>query len=258
MISVEEESSNYLGFGLFFFLIVLIILLGSIFIFFNVRSKNTVASYEETEQIGDKLKKDKDKEFIYFKEEETISETLNILYKVPVINLKSEEANAINNELKAYTSGVKNTLQKGDLYQCYDEASDIYKTNYLDYAVYKYQEYVTLLMRESEYNCEVGFSPTNKVKSYTFNVFSGKVLSFQDLLQKYNTTLTKVIEQIRVKLNEDQTIIEEVPNIKIEETINQLKAQETYVFYIDEFGDLLLNYVVKTNSVDYNDIIIIK
>ncbi len=254
---MEEESSNYLGFGLFFFLIVLIILLGSIFIFFNVRSKNTVASYEGTEQISDQLKKDKEKDYIYFKEDEIISEALNILYKVPVINLKSEEANAINNELKTYTSGVKNTLQKGDLQQCY-ETSDIYKTNYLDYAVYSYQEYVTLLIRESEYNCEVGFSSTSKVKSYTFNVLSGKVLSFQDLLQKYDTTLTKVVEQIRIKLNEDQTIIEEIPNIKIEETINQLKAQETYVLYIDEFGDLLLNYVVKTNSVDYNDTIIIK
>lgn len=52
-------------------------------------------------------------------------------------------------------------------------------------------------------------------------------------------------------------MIEGIPNIKIEETINDLKSQETYVIYIDEFGDLILNYVVKTTSLDYNDTITI-
>ncbi len=257
---MQENDSNYVGFGLFFFLIVIIILVSSTILFLNTRSKNQEKVLNESNEVvvSDKNKVDKNKDFVYFTEEEVISDALNIIYKVPIINLDSEDAKTINNEIKEYASNIKNTLEKGNETKCpTNESTDIYKTNYLDYAVYTYEEYVTLLLRESTYSCTDGFSTSSKVKSYTFDVLSGKLLSFDALLTKYNTTLTKVVEQIRSNLNKEQTIIDGVSTIKIEETINSLKEQSTYVIYVDEFGDLILNYVVKTSSVDYNDTITI-
>lgn len=255
---MQENDNNYLGFGLFFFLIVLIILVCSMLLFLNVRNKNQEKIVTDTNEvvISDKNKKDKSKDFIYFVDEETMSEELNLIYKVPVINLNSEDANRINDEIKSYAREIKGTLEKGDPSKCYyEEPNDIFKTDYLDYAVYTYQEYVTLLIRESNYSCQNGFSSSSKVKAYTFDVLSGHLLSMDTLLSKYDMTLTKVLEQIRNNLNNEQTIVDGIPNIKIEETINDLKPQETYVIYIDEYGDLILNYVVKTTSLDYNDTI---
>lgn len=257
---MQENDSNYLGFGLFFFLIVLIILVCSMLLFLNVRNKNQEKIITDTNEVvvSDKNKKDKSKDFIYFIDEETMSEELNLIYKMPVINLNSEDANRINDEIKSYATQIKGTLEKGDPSKCYyEEPNDIFKTDYLDYAVYSYQEYVTLLIRESNYSCQNGFSSSSKVKSYTFDVLSSHLLSMDALLSKYDMTLTNVLEQIRNNLNNEQTIVDGIPNIKIEETINDLKPQETYVIYVDEFGDLILNYVVKTTSLDYNDTITI-
>lgn len=256
---MREENSNYLGFGLFFFLIVVLVLLGSVLIFLNFKNKRSDRVIKDTNEIvlSDKMKKDKGKDFIYFTEEETISEDLNLVYKVPVINLNNDMATQINNEIKNYASTIKGSLQKGDTSLCINSSTDIYNLRFLEYAIYTYQEHTTLLIRESSYTCENGFSSANKVKSYTFNVLTGERLDFNSLLKKYNTTLTNILEKIRINLEENQTIVDEVPYIQIEETINALKEQETYVFYIDEFGDLALNYVVKTNSVDYNDTITI-
>lgn len=253
---MQESDSNYVGFGLFFFLIVLIILACSIFMFLNVRNKNQEKRISDNNEmvISDKNKKDKSKDFIYFTDEETISEELNLIYKMPIINLDSEDAKDSNEEIKTYVMDIKSTLEKENTENC---PNSILKTNYLDYAVYTYEEYVTLLIRESNYSCQNGFSSSSKVKAYSFDVLSGKRLSFDALLSKYGTTLTEVLGQIRTNLNHEQTVIEDIPNIKIEETINALKSQETYVIYIDEFGDLILNYVVKTSSLDYNDTITI-
>lgn len=259
---MNEESSNYLGFGLFFFLIVLIVLFGSILLFWNVQSKRNEKKINSNSEVivSDKNKQDKTKDFIYFTEEETISEELNIIHKIPIVNLNSEDANNVNKEMREYANSIKTTLQKVNEEEnvCSEESDgNIYQTKFLDYAIYTYQEFITLVVRESFYSCASGISTSSYVKSYTFNVLTGKKLDFKSLLSKYNTTMTRVLEQMQNSLDEAQSIIEEVPNIAIEETINSLKEQETYILYIDEFGDLVINYVVKTNSVDYNDTITI-
>lgn len=257
---MQDEGGNYLGFGLFFFLIVLIIIGFSVLLFFNARNKTQEKQINKNDGIiiSDKSKQDKSKDFVYFTDEEVISEELNLIYKIPILNLNSDSAKNSNKEIKNYAISTKETLQKGSSEVCeFNETANILKTNFLEYATYTFQEFVTLLIRESKYSCEEGFSSTSKVKAYTFDVLSGERVSFQNLLSKYGITLTNVLEEIRHHLNEEQTIIDEVPNILIEETIGALKEQETYVLYIDEFGDLILNYVVKTNSVDYNDTIVV-
>lgn len=256
---MQDKKSNCLGFVFFFLIILLIIGVGSMFLLLEKKSDKKEKNSIKEVVVDDKMKKDKKKDFIYYENEEEISKTFSIVNKYPIINLESEEATKTTNELKNYVNAIKNTLKNTDETTCGEnEVIDhIYETKFLDYTIYSYQEYITLLIRESNYNCFTGISSSSLMKSYTFNVLTGEKLSFSALLTKYNFTLAEVINQIRVNLEEQQSVIEEIPNIKIEETISNLKEQETHVIYIDEFGNLVLNYVVKTNTVDYNDSIII-
>lgn len=257
------DDNNYLGFALFFLFIVLLVVGGSFLLYKNSQEKIKNKSVNDKQEvvISDKYKKEKDKDFIYYTEQETISEELNITSKYPVINLESTEALEVSKEIKEYVNEVKKTLvtlDSSDDTTCEDENIDnIKSTNFLDYAVYSNQEYITLFISESSYSCKEGVSPIQKMKSYTFNVLTGELLSFSDLLSKYNTNYTNAIELVKSHLNENQTTLEEDQNIKIEETMNLLKEQATYVIYIDEFGDLIMKYIVKTNTVDYNDNIIL-
>ncbi len=259
---MEDESKNILGFGIFFFIIVLIVVFGSGLLFFTTQNKKNEKKTNENQEIvlSDKKKIDKSKDFIYFKGEEMVSESLSIVNKYPVINLESESANNLNKELMEYVDRIKNTLQRiesPDVSCAFGNYDNIYQTKYLDYNIYSHKEYITLFIRESNYNCDNGISIYNNVRSYTFNVLTGERINTSDLLEKYNTTLTLVIDSIRNYLNNSQVIIDEEPSIKIDETIDNLKEQFTYAIYIDDYGDLNLNFVVKTNSVDYNDNIII-
>lgn len=241
-----NENENFLGMGLFFFAIVLIVVTGSILIFLNNKSKQENNIFNETKTISDDLKIDKSKDFIYYTGDEVISTSLNIIKKYPVINIKSDDALKITNEIKSYVDLVSKDIEKSDEEECED---NILEATTLEYATFNYQEYASLLIRETSYNCEDGFSSVSKVKGYTVNVTTGEYLDFTKLLKKYNLTFTEVIEKIKENLNSEI--------VQIEETIDNLKEQETFTSYIDEHGYFVLNYVVKTDEVDYNDTIIL-
>jgi hypothetical protein len=102
---------------------------------------------------------------------------------------------------------------------------------------------------ESNYSC--GESQISKISSYTFDVSTGKLISFDDLLKEYGLTYTEVLNKINSNLEENQVD----DNIKIENTLNELKENNTYIVYISNEGSLVVKYIVKTNSVDYNDVI---
>lgn len=258
---MEEENRNILGFALFFFCIVLLVAGGSVLLFLNYKERNSLVNSSNGEEtiVTDQKKVDKSKDFIYYTDEEVISESLSITSKIPVINLDSEDAKTVSNEVKEYVKTIKNTLKKNtENKTCtYENQEEILETSYLDYGIYEYQEYSTLFIRESKYSCEEGFSSSHYVKAYTFDKTTGKRITKEELLAKYDTTLTKVLDRIRKNLAESQTIENDEETIKIEETIGNLKENSTFAIYIDEFGDLVMNYVVKTNSVDYNDSITI-
>ncbi len=257
---MDEENNNILGFGFFFFFIVLIVVGGSILVYLNIGKENQEKSTTGNNETQiDKMKLEKEKDFIYYTNEKIISESLSIVSKLPVINLNSDDAKNTTKELKNYVEEVNGTLKKNteNITCAYQNDEQILETNFLDFGTYIYQEYVTLLIRESAYSCQNGFSVSSKIRAYTFNALTGKKLTTQELLAKYDTSLTNVLEKVKRTLSDSQTMNDEEETIQIDETINNLKENETFVIYIDEYGDLIMNYVVKTSSVDYNDSITI-
>ncbi len=257
---MNEEENSYLGFSFFFLLILGIVCGGTFLIYRNHTEKleNRVMVAEEKEKVSDKLKKEKAKDFIYYQDEISISENLSMVYKYPVINLESEDAVSVTNELKNIINEKKASVEKisaNETYTiCRESIDNIKKAAVLDFGVFTYHEYVTLVLYESMYSCDSGVSNILKMRSYTFNVLTGKRLSSTDLLSLYNTSFTRGVTQIREELIKNQF----ENNIKVEETINSLKENETYILYIAEDGELILKYIVKTNTVDYNDNISLK
>lgn len=254
---MREEDYGYLGFACFFLIIVIIVIAGSWILYNNHNAKLTNTASNNTEVVlTDKLKKDKEKDFIYYTMEESVSDSLVITYKKATINLDSKDAEEVNEDLsKIYDEALASVVKSNDTENICDNASDIYSAVSLEYAIYFYEDTITLLVTENIYSCMDEISKPSKLVAYTFDVSTGKLLTHTDLLNKFGITYTEILEKIEKQLNAQQTILDEVPNIKIEETLNELKMNETYVIYVSETKKLVVKYIVKTNSVDYNDII---
>ena len=253
---MSEENNSFIGFGCFFFFIVVLVLIGSIILFNIEKSKKIDGNSNKVkDNLNDKKKKDKKQDFIFYTLEENVSDYLNATIKKANINLKSEDADNINLELdKIYSNALKEIKKSNEELIC-ENGSDIYSYNNIDYASFTYEKYITLLVGENFYSCNNELEIPRVIHAYTFDYLTGKLVSFEELLANYNLTYTKVLESLKKYLDEEQTMLEDIPNIKIDETLNELKENENYVIYISENNKLVLKYIVKTNSVNYNDVI---
>lgn len=247
---MKDEKANYIGFILFFLSIILIVIVGSVTLY-SVRNNeiNKKKVINDEVVVTDKLKKDKSKDFLYYSDREEINKDFNIYYTYPIINIDSHDANNLNNILKNNVDEAKNNIIK-------NEEGTIIEANAFEYTNYTYQEYLSILVDKNLYKDEK--TTLQKINSYTINLITGEEVTYEELLKKFDLTYTKVIDLIKENLEANQTYDGEVPNIKIDETINLLKDNNTYNIYINENGKLIVKYIVKTNDIDYNDIIILK
>lgn len=247
---MRDEKANYIGFILFFLSIVLIVVVGSVTLY-SVRNNeiNKKKIVNDEVVVTDKLKKDKNKDFIYYSDREEINKDLNIYYTYPIINIDSSTANNLNNILKNNALEAKNNITK-------NEEGNIIEAKTYEYTNYIYQEYLSILVNKSLYKDEK--TTLQEINSYTINLITGEEVTYEELLKEFGFTYTEVIDLIKENLEANQTYDGEVANIKIDETINLLKDNNTYNIYINENGKLTVKYIVKTNNIDYNDIIILK
>lgn len=254
---MKEENASYIWFACFFFFIVILVLIGSFLLYRNHNLKFRSTDTEgQNVLVSDKMKKNKEKDYIYYEMEENFSSSFDFSYKKAVFNFASEDAKEVNLELsKIYDDAFSTIIKSNTTDHVCANGSDLYASSLLDYAMYAYQEYITLVVTESRYSCTDSITKPLKIHAYTFNVLTGKLISFDELLKRSHFTYTELLDKIEKQLQSSQTIDEETPNIKIEETLNELKKNETYVIYLSETNQLVVKYIVKTNSVDYNDVI---
>lgn len=254
---MKEENYSYLGFGCFFFFIVILVIIGSVILYKNSNLSFDKENSSSTQiNLNEKKKKDREKEFVYYTLEETVSTNLDLKYKKANINIDSDDAVEVNEELdKSYDEVLSSIKKSNDTDVICENGSDIYAALSLDYAVYTYNNYLTLLITENQYSCITDIFEPYSIKTYTFDIKTGKLITNEELINEYGITYTEILNKIEYQLKSQQTIIDEVENINISETLNKLKANETYAIYISETKKLVVKYIVKTNSVDYNDVI---
>lgn len=215
-------------------------------------NKKEINNKKNNEEISYKI--DEDKDYIYFENEETISEGAEIYYRDVIINLNTQTVltETLNNENKMYKNNIKyisdqNIISNELIHFNYD---NLYALTFREYNVYSYDKYVSLLINDYNYTCfdEKTF---NKSKAYIFDIKNGTLLKEEEILNLYNTNMEQIKEAIKNVLISKQTMVDDVELIKVEETINDMN---TYAFYINDYGKLYISYLVKTTQVDYNEI----
>ena len=244
---MEENFKGKFGF-IIFILIVLILAIGG---FFFTKYILTDKKEEVKEKITN-YKIDEKKDYIYYTDNETISESAELEYMNVVINLKGQETltNSLKEENERYKTNVKYISDQPELPSeviNYDN-DNIYALTYRTYENYEFDKYVSLVIKDYNYSCFDLLTFTN-TKSYIFDTSTGKLLKESEILKKYNTSVDKIKGQIREYLNADSKKIEE-NGIMVEETINNLN---NYSLYINEYGRLYISFLVKSNKEDYND-----
>jgi len=250
-----ESKNNIIG-SILFVILVLFLGIGGFFFTKHVtKDDDTTINKVEESKITEEHKIDKEKDYIYFTDEKFISMEPDITYKDVVINLKTAET--INRTLKNELNEIRNSVKyikdnKLDPTREIMYEDEIYSASERNYENFEYKEYVSLLVKDYDFNCYDG-SLLKKISSYVFNVSTGKLLLTNDLMDMYHINMDEVKISIREKLEKDQIIEEELELIKIDETINGLDNQANYALYIDKYGDLNISYIVKTNQVDYNE-----
>lgn len=247
---MEENFKNKLGFWVFFFL-VLFLGVGGYFLTDYLLSDKSDENISQKEIVDHKI--DKNKDYIYFINGETISEGAEIFYQDVVINLDTqtnltetlEKENKIYKNNIQYLSDVKMLSEELVNYNF----DNLYALTFRNYKVYEYGDYVSLVIDAHNYSC-FDLNTFVSTKSYIFNTKNGSLLNNEEILKKYNLNMDNVLEKVRIKLNETQKVVDEVELIKIDDTLNNLN----YSLYINEYGKLNISFLVKTTQVDYNEI----
>lgn len=245
---MDENFKGKFGFILFIFIILFLAIGGFFFTKYVLSEKKE----EVKEEVTD-YKIDKNKDYIYYTDNETISEEAELEYMNVVINLKGQETltNSLKEENERYKNNVKYISDQTELpSEIINYNNDnIYALTYRTYENYEFDKYVSLVIKDYNYSCFDLLTFTS-TKSYVFDTTTGKLLEESDILNKYNTTIDKIKEQMKEYLNSKQTKVEDVDLIKIDETINELN---NYSLYINEYGRLYISFLVKSNKEDYND-----
>lgn len=265
---MDELDRGKFGFVLFFVLVFGLIL-GGYFLMHYIETKEDDKDPDKVaEKQKDAMKIDKEKAYVYFRNENALSVELEIIYEDVVINLDSDDAKEVAAALNAETALLAKEVtylddvpeeERGEL--LYD-VDNIYTAVVRNYEIYEYKNYVSLVVTDSTYNA-TGKSGEKTPKAYVFDITTGKLLATNELLSMYQKTTEDVIATVKQRSEETQQTVTteegtEEKLILIEETANNIKYNETACLYIDRFGALQLNYIVKTTQNNYNEIVDIK
>lgn len=253
-----NDTRHNVFLGMLFVIFILVLGVGGYFLTINITKDEEKENNITEKVLSDDYKIDKKADYIYFKDEKIISSEPDIIYKDVVINLDTAESinTSLKQELNIIRQSVKyisdNALDPNREVLYEDE--NIYSASERNYENFMYKEYISLIVKDYEFNCYDG-SLLKSLKSYVFNVETGKQLLNNDLLEFYDINMSEVEDKVREHLQSNQSIENEIELIKIEETIAGLQSAGNYAFYIDKYGDLNISYIVKTTQVDYNETI---
>lgn len=246
---MEENLKSKLGFFLFLLTIFGLLIGGYFFTKYYLKEDNN-----DTTQIKENYKIDNDKDFIYYINEDTISENAEIYYKDVVINLNTQTglSESLEKENKMYKNNIKYISDEKFLNNeiiTYNN-DNIYSVTFRIYKDYEFGKYISLVANDYDYSCLTGVT-FNNVKAYVFNTLDGSKLTDDDLLNMYSLNIDKIKEKVNEYLKTKQSIINDIEVIKIDETLDNLNLNG---LYINEYGKLVISYLVKTTQTDYNEI----
>lgn len=249
---MENRKRNIVMSLLFLAVIIAMIIGGYIYTKDLTESNKKKPKEEIKEELKDN-RLDKNKEYIYFENEEIISQDPELTFKDAYLNVAGAEI--INSTLKSEMDTIRKSIiyldesNKDETKEILYDETNIYSTKERNYITYTSKGYISLVINDLDFNCYEDFLITG-IKSYIVDTNNGEVLTREEILNKYKLTNEDILDRVSLRIDETQTTNEDIEVIKKTETINTLF--DNYGFYI-EGGDLYITFIVKTNFVNYND-----
>lgn len=227
------QEKNYLSVTLFVLIVFVLLLSGN----YLIKNKNKISPVK----IKD-IRIDNSKDYIYFTDSDIASEELDLTYSTIHINMNSTDAknkeDELNQEMNIAKGSIrkysKEEVEKKEFTKTVQEG-EIYYAEYLKYDVLVSDNYVTLETIKGHYNLSSS-DDNNTIKYYTFSKEDGHIMSM-DEIKNANKIKNSDIEKTKEKYIEDNEDI----------TIKE------YELYIDKYGNTIMNLLVNSGDITYND-----
>lgn len=265
---MDDIRSGKVKAAIFLFFVVVLLVGG--YIGMILLTKEPIKENKKDTEVASKndnkedIRLDNTKDYIYFDNETVKNETRDILYQDVVFNFNSNDAKTIasflNNERetneKSYKTINEVELSDEEKENILFKDTDVYEATYNKYTRYFYKDYATIVNNTLEYNCTSG-SRNIRVNAYVFDTTNGNLLSKNKLMEEFNISLDRIKEIIQEKLDKEQSIVEEIPQIDITSTISSLDDDSAYALYVNKSGYLVISYFIKAVQEDKLDVIIL-
>lgn len=246
-----ENTKNTIG----IILLVIILLTFTIggYFFMNYMINDTTNKEEVKENVKKELRINTSKDYIYY---DNSIEIMDHIFKEDLIlNFKGleYENEKLRDELEKLDQ-EKTKLSEAlvDVSSC---TGEWYQRKYREYSDTAFGKYVSVVIKDYNYDCISGTIPIN-LKSYVININTGEIVSDEELLNEFNITDDKIIESVKKRLDDTQVLDEDIQVIDINGTLENIK-NGTYntnkALSISKSGKLMINFVVKSNKINYND-----
>ena len=187
-----ENKKNKIGFVSFLVVIVVFGFGGYLAMKYFTNNINQSNSFFTTPNKEVDKRLDKSKDFVYYDEVTNAIEDLNIEYKNIHINFESGNAISLelNKEMAEYRKTIKYTkdVELDDDVEYEENDEGVYSLTYRDYVEYDYENYITIIIKDSDYNVINGTIPKS-IKSYIIDKNTGSIITEEEILEKYNTNI---------------------------------------------------------------------
>lgn len=228
------QEKNYLSVTMFI-LIVFVLLLGGNYLIRNKGQKPTTKIID--------IRMDSSKDYVYFTDSKTVSEDLDLVYNTIHLNIDSKDAkeleNLLNEEMAKAQKSIKTldevVIDKKNIVYELDDDNKIYEADYLKYDILESDNYITVGTIKGHINI-TSDEDNNTLKYYTFSKKDGHIMSLDEIKSAgkiTNDSIEKAKENY-LKDKEDTTI-------------------KTYELYIDKYGNTIMNLLVNSGDITYND-----
>lgn len=249
-----ESKKNKISFVIFI-VILIIFAVGGFFCmkYFSFSELEYVFDNNNDKKIDYRI--DTNKDYIYFENVKRVVESEEIDYKDIVINLKC--ASELNQSLKSEEDSYRNSVKYLSDVEIPDEENyekndeGIYSLSYRDYYTYTYKTYISVVLLDFDYDI-LNSSVPKSLKSLLFDKENNTMLSESEILNIYDTSLDKIKDKIKVKLNAEQVEEDGVQIIDVDDTLLNFD----YALYINKIGKLEISYIVRSTKQNYYDNIV--
>ncbi len=201
--------------------ICLILLVGC-----SIQKKSVDKSEQNKEFVLEKINKSED--IVYFKEymEVFLGDDIH-QYKYPVINIKSEEVDNINLELKNY---VTRCYKNAGIFEGVLNSGEI-----VEYKNYTTDKYISII--QSSYYYIDGMVGERSDKVYVISLESGKLVSKNKILDQFGISEEQLLKQIENNIDSDD----------IQYTMMNIK-ENGYYLYINDKDELCVIFYEVTDE----------